>query len=208
MPLRLRAVPAFQWTGDVKQRLATPPSLARGFGRGFQRRAIRAAPMMVHVINQWHVRAVANRQQIFGRVNLVVILQRQARAHPLRQALDVRAQRAQGGGLVAIRTAAVDVYRIRADPFGDLRLVIQFGQRMFQRPWIRRVQHHELVGMKGKPQPMLAGKCATLPVACDDGAGHRQLLHRVASRRVCLDRKNLAIHPERADAMRRAVAER
>jgi uncharacterized protein YbjT (DUF2867 family) len=81
MAFGLRAVPAFDGAGDVEQRLSVPgrQRLSRGL---FDVHAIGIATVMMHVVDQWDAGGLADRQQIGGRVGLVVILNGQPTSDP------------------------------------------------------------------------------------------------------------------------------
>ena len=208
VPLGLRPVPALERAREMEQRLASLPSRHRARRRFFDGQSIGETAMMMHVIDQRHFRRLADRQQIERRVNLVVIFQCEAQAHLRRQPLNVSPQRAQRCGLVAISAAAVNVYGVRPDPFGDLRLIVQLGQRVSERLVIRRIQHHELVRVKGEAHIALSGKRAALTKAPDDFRTAGQLRHFVTRLRMRLAWKNMAVDAERADLIRRAELQR
>jgi hypothetical protein len=81
MAFGLRAVPAFDGTGNVEQRFPVPgrQRLPRDL---FDAHAIGIATVMMHVVDQRDAGGLADRQQIGGRVGFVVILNGQPASDP------------------------------------------------------------------------------------------------------------------------------
>ena len=81
MTFWLRAVPAFDGAGNVKHRLPVP-GRQRHPGRLFDAHAIGIATMVMNVVNQRDAGGFADRQQIGGRVDFVVVLDGQPTFDP------------------------------------------------------------------------------------------------------------------------------
>ena len=118
MPRRLWPAQAFDGTGNVEQRFAIPSSPCP-FGGVLDTQPVGQAAMMMHVINQRHASVSTGGRQVGGRISLVIVFQREARAHGCGETLNGPAQRLKRGGLVTVSAAGVEIDGVRADPFSD-----------------------------------------------------------------------------------------
>ena len=106
----------------MKKWLAVP-GFQRLMGRIFYISTVRQAAVMMQIVYKRDCQFFANRQQVTGCIQSIIVLKGQAVADIVRQTSNLPDQTLQGLILIPIGTAGMNVDHIGADPFRDLCLI-------------------------------------------------------------------------------------
>ena len=164
--------------------------------------------MVMHIVDQRNIRGFAERQQVGGRENLVVVLHGQPRPNPRGEPVEIPRKIVQRLAFISIRPASVNIHDICVDPLRHFGLVFKLLDRFIDNVGTWRIQHDELVRMKTGSHFLLTRQFAALFETLNDRLTVGQLFHAVSALRMRLQRQDLTVHSKAPDLMSGTVLDR
>jgi len=201
MSARIGGTPAAAWARDVGPGDARAPGRRRAPGRLLDGQLVRVAAVVVHVVDERDVQLPAQRQEILDGIHAIVVLEGNATASTRAQSVEVAREALERSAFTALGAAAVERELLRADPLGDEGLVFELGEGSLDDVLVDRSKNDKLIGVKAQPDSAAPGTRSGIGERGADRSRGVDLLDRVAELWMRVEREDLAVDAERADAV-------